>query len=76
MNVARIDHRVEERAWFDQGAMATIVLIKPDWRTTTNLYVEISVQTLSSDILPPMRGALHQDACREIAIGYVIADVD
>ena len=56
--------------------MATIVLIKPDWRTTTNLYVEISVQTLSSDILPPMRGALHQDACREIAIGYVIADVD
>ena len=45
-------------AGFDHVAMGTTLLLNPDWRTTLELNMEISEQTLPSDIPPPMRNAL------------------
>lgn len=45
-------------AGFDHVAMGTILLLNPDWRTSTELKMEISERTLPPDIPPPMRDAL------------------
>jgi 2,4-dienoyl-CoA reductase-like NADH-dependent reductase (Old Yellow Enzyme family) len=45
-------------AGFDHVAMGTILLLNPDWRTSTALNMEISERTLPPDIPAPMRDAL------------------
>jgi 2,4-dienoyl-CoA reductase-like NADH-dependent reductase (Old Yellow Enzyme family) len=43
---------------FDHLAMGTILLLNPDWRTTTRLNMEISEASLPPDIPPRMRDML------------------